>query len=160
MIKYLLILFSSLSMVQVHLVDNEYFIFNNVSDPYSSYKEKGLYLGHEIGIVSYGKLVKVGVHYFPVLDGGWTRFNGTFGVIVEPNYILTTTTLSGGLNLGYIRREIYTYPYVGAEFEYIVRFGKTGFGLRSNFDRRTDFQYWGGLPKWRYSGQVLVQHKF
>jgi hypothetical protein len=160
MIKYLLILFSSLSIAQVHLVDSEYFLVNNVFDTYSSYKEKGFYHGHEIGIVSYGKLVKVGVHLFPVLDGGWTRFNGTFGVILEPTYILTNTTFSAGLNLGYINREKYLYPYVGLEFEYIVRYGRTGFGLRSNLDKRTDFQYWGGNPKWRYSGQVLLQHKF
>ena len=139
------------------IAQGEYFIFNNITDPYSSYKEKGLYHAHEIGLVSYGKLIKVGVHNFPALEGGWLRLNGTFAyhkVVNDEN------TISAGINLGYMVRSKSVYPYFGLESEYIKHFGNWGIGLRSNYDRRTDFQYWGGKPKWRYSGQILIQHKF
>ena len=156
----LLFLFSNNIIGQIHFVDEEYFIINIVNDPYSSYKEKGLYNGFELGVVSYGKLIKAGLHNFPVLNGGWSRLNGTFAFIVEPDYFLTTTTFSGGLNLGYINRSKYLYPYYGFEIEAVKRFNNVAIGFRSNLDRRTDFKYWGGEPKWRYSGQIILQFKF
>lgn len=127
-----------------------------VVDPAASKKESGLNIGAEINYTEKAIYIHTGIQSFTVLEGGyydWTTSGGiAFKIKGSKLFKLYT-----GPRLGFILREKYPYPTWGVEAGMDITVLKIiVIGLRSTYDDRQDFKYYGAPNEWRLSGFVKL----
>lgn len=125
---------------------------STVFDPYASYKEGGLNFGAEINYTEESLYLHSGLQFFPVLEGGYTDFTTAIGKAYKIGYFDDLKGY-GGARVGFIWRDSVTpYPTFGAEIG--LDYNLTNdivIGLRSTYDYRGDFKYWGSTPEFRFN---------
>lgn len=123
-----------------------------VFDPYASYKEGGLNFGAEINYTEESLYIHAGVQAFPALSGGYSDFTFGIGKAYKVGYFDDFKAYAGG-RLGFIWRDNpIPYPTFGAEvgLDYNLT-NNIIIGVRSSYDYRSDFKFWGGTPEFRFS---------
>ena len=158
-IRLLLLLISLNTYSQISMFERKFTAVNIMADPYASYKEGGINIGGEIEYVGEWGYVKTGVQTFAVLDGGYIDWTNAMGINLKLGYFDHQRIYFGGRG-GWIIRGGNPYPTVGVEGGYDYIFD-SGFiiGLRSTYDYREDFKYWGGEGEFRPSGFIKIGFK-
>lgn len=120
-------------------------------DPKASYKEGGLNYGFEINYTEKLFYIHTGLQLFPALQVDYFDWTTGAGIAYKIRYF-DNFKLYGGGRLGIIFREKYPYSTYGAEFglDYNLT-EKIIIGLRSTYDYRSDFKYYGAPADWRFS---------
>lgn len=155
-----LLLLSTLSYSQnIRFGDTETFNISILTDVNASIKEKGLNIGGEIELVSNAIYVRSGIQTFSVLEGGYMDWTTGIGLNLKSGYFDNFRYYAGG-RLGIIWREGNSYPTAGCEIGIEHNFN-SGFilGLRSTYDYRSDFEYWGGQSEMRLSTFIKIGWK-
>lgn len=155
------LIFTSLSAAaQLRFNDTEYFQAAVVIDPVASIKEKGLNIGAEIELISYWGYVRASSQSFFALEGGYVDLMGALGVNFKYGHF-SPFRFYTGVRLGAIYRDLYPYPTVGAEagIDLYTR-GNFVLGVRTTYDLRTDFEYWGGEEEMRLSSFIKLGFTF
>jgi hypothetical protein len=131
------------------------FNFGIVVDPCASIKEKGLNIGAEIEYVG-TVYTRASVTYFGVLNGSYLDLIGAIGINFTSGYFEQFRYYAGG-RLGVIRRSNNTYPTAGIEagIDYKITDG-ISIGLRTTYDNRTDFEFYGEPSSMRQSGFIKL----
>jgi len=129
-----------------------------VIDPYASFKENGLHIGGEIEYVG-SVYTRFSISNFTALNEGYTDILGSVGASFTSGWFENTRYYTG-IRLGVIYRNT-TYPTIGGEcgVDFMLN-NSTFIGLRSTYDYRSDFEFYGTPNEWRYSGFIRVGTKF
>lgn len=156
----LLIALSFTCSAQIQFNKTEYFNVGIAVDPVASIKDKGLNIGAQIEAVMYWGYVRASVQHFSIIDGKYTDIIGSGGINLRTGIFDPVRWYAGG-RLGVIKRGGYTYPTYGIEagFEYGFDNG-LNIGLRSTYDYRSDFEFWGGESEMRPSGFITISYIF
>ena len=155
-----LLLFTTIlfSQNEFRLNKKESFNFGIVVDPNASIKEHGLNIGAEIEYVGL-VYTRASITYFSALKYGYTDFIGAFGINFTSGMWEKFRYYTGG-RLGLIRRLSNTYPTAGLEagIDYNIT-NKISIGLRTTYDKRTDFMIYNEPQVMRQSGFIKVGFK-
>lgn len=156
----ILLLFTTtlFSQNEFRLNKTESFDIGIVVDPNASIKEHGLNIGGEIeyvGIV----YTRASITSFSTLKHGYTDFTGAFGINFTSG-MWEKFRYYGGGRLGLIRRASNTYPTAGLEagIDYNLN-DKMSIGLRTTYDKRTDFMIYNAPQIMRQSGFIKIGFK-
>ena len=154
------LLLTSVSFAQVDFGKKEYFTFSVGIDPTATIERKSPNLVAEIELVEKSFYIKAGVQILPALEGGYIDYAGGAGINITSG-IFEEFRYYGGVRLGVIKRESYSYPLFGFEGGIDYNISESTFiGLRSTYDKRTDFEFWGGETEYRLSGFIRLGVKF
>ena len=159
--KTLLILLFSLaafSQSEFRINKRESFNIGVVVDPYASIKEHGLNIGLEIEYVGL-VYTRASTTSFSALKYGYTDFIGAFGINFTSGMGEKFRYYTGG-RLGLIIRASNTYPTAGLEagIDYNIN-DKMSLGLRTTYDKRTDFMIYNAPQVMRQSGFIKIGFK-
>jgi len=145
------LLLTSASFAQVDFGKKEYFTFSVGIDPTATIERKSPNLVAEIELVEKAFYIKAGVQILPALEGGYFDYTGAAGFNLETG-LFNEFRYYGGVRLGVIKRESYSYPLFGFEGGLDYNISESVFiGLRATYDKRTDFEFWGGETENRLS---------
>ena len=128
-------------------------------DPYSSIKEQGINIGVEIDYRENAIYIHTGLQTFTAIKGGYTEWTTGGGYNLNIGYFDNLRAYAGG-RLGLIFRGGNTYPTAGIEAgtDYVFDSGFS-IGLRTTYDYRSDFDFWGGTAEMRPSGVIKLGFK-
>lgn len=155
----IIILFSVTATGQVSFGNSSSFNAALLTDPYASYKEKGINIGAEIEMVENWGYIRTGIQTFHVLEGGYIDWTTGMGLNFKTGYFDDFRYYAGG-RIGFIWRDKNQYPTVGCEIGAEYNFGSgLILGIRGTYDYRSDFEFWGGESEMRFSGFVKVGWK-
>jgi hypothetical protein len=156
----LVFLFSlaAFSQSEFRVNKTESFNIGVVVDPYASIKEHGLNIGLEIEYVGL-VYTRASITSFTVLKHGYTDFIGAFGINFTSGMWEKFRYYTGG-RLGLIRRASNMYPTAGLEagIDYNIN-DKISLGLRTTYDKRTDFMIYNAPQVMRQSGFIKLGFK-
>ena len=131
------------------------FNFGIVVDPVASIKEKGINIGAEIEYVG-TVYTRASLTYFGALDVSYLDAIGAFGINFTSGLFENVRYYAGG-RLGIIKREGNQYPTAGVEagIDFKITDG-ISLGLRTTYDKRSDFKFYGEESEMRGSGYVKL----
>lgn len=157
-ILILIVLFAlicGIANAQFRLNKTDSFNFGIVVDPYASIKEKGLNIGAEIEYVG-TVYTRASLTYFGSLDVSYFDAIGAVGINFTSGMFENVRYYTGG-RLGVIRREGNGYPTVGIEagIDFKITDG-ISLGLRTTYDKRSDFEFYGEESEMRNSGFIKL----
>lgn len=135
------------------------FNFGVVVDPYATIKEHGLNIGAEIEYVG-TVYTRASITSFASLNGGYLDFIGAFGVNFTSG-MWEKFRYYGGGRLGFISRSSNTYPTAGIEagIDYLLT-ESVFIGIRTTYDKRSDFEFYGEPSEMRGSGYIKLGYKW
>lgn len=135
----------------IHFGDTKQSNIGILIDPRASYKESGINIGAEIDYRENGLYIHSGLQSFAKIEGDYVDWTTGIGTNLNIGYFDDLRFYGGG-RLGLIFRGGNTYPTVGAEIgtDYVFKNG-ISIGLRTTYDYRSDFEFWGGTPEMRLS---------
>lgn len=159
--KYLIIalLLSLVSSAQhsFHSPNKEYFTISLITNPYASYKEKGMYIGAEVEYV--GNLyVRAGVDNFSVLEDGYTSFIGGIGINQMYGFDDQIRTYAGA-RLGVIKRASGNGT-AGVEVGIDYNFNGWLIGTRVSYDYKSDQEFYYYPDYLKFSGFLRIGKQF
>lgn len=159
--KLLLILLIAPTLYgQVKIPQKEHFNFSTSIEPFSSIKEESIDITLELEYEGRGIYVKTSTQVFPVIEGGYVDLAGGIGLNLSAGQF-EDWRLYSGIRLGSIFRGGQTYPLFGFESGVNYNVTETFFiGLRSTYDYREDFEFWGGESEYRFNGSVRFGVRF
>ena len=153
----ILLLFTTMlfSQNEFRLNKTESFNFGIIVDPHASIKEHGLNIGGEIEYVGL-VYTRASITSFSALKYGYTDFTGALGINFTSGMYERFRYYTGG-RLGLIRRASNIYPTAGLEagIDYNVN-DDMSIGLRTTYDKRTDFMIYNTPQVMRQSGFIKV----
>jgi len=157
-ILLLILLTSSLSNAQFRINKTDSFNVSVVIDPHASLNSHGLHIGGEVEYVG-SVYTRFSISNFTALNEGYTDILGSVGASFTSGWFENTRYYTG-IRLGVIYRNT-TYPTIGGEcgVDFMLN-NSTFIGLRSTYDYRSDFEFYGTPNEWRYSGFIRVGTKF
>ena len=158
--SFLFLLVSSACSAQgFRLNKTDSFNFGVVVDPYATIKEHGVNLGAEIEYVG-TVYTRASITSFASLNGGYVDFIGAFGVNFTSG-MFDKFRYYGGGRLGVIRRAGNGYATAGIEagIDYSIT-EKVFVGIRTTYDKRSDFAFYGEPSEMRGSGYVKLGFKW
>lgn len=149
----ILLLISNFVSAQFKVNDETSTNISVLVDPSASLKEKGLNIGAEINYREDGLYLHTGIQSFAVLPGNYLDW--TTGIGIKFKYNDFNPYIGG--RLGFIKRgKENPYSTYGAEAGIDYTLGKFLVGLRSTYDLRNDFKYYGANSDWRFSTFVKI----
>ena len=138
---------------------NDQFLISATVDPVASEKEGGLNFATEIEYTNKTIYTKAGFQSFSALEGAYTDIVGGLGLNKRLGMFEKLRPYAG-VRLGFIFRGLETYPLAGVEAGIDIKItDKFGFRYRATGDYRSDFDFWGGEAKIRWSSYLGVYFK-
>lgn len=155
----LLLLISTTMAAQIKKAEVKYNAINIATDPYAMYQEGGLNISFEYEHVENFGYVKVGVEFFPVLDGGYNFLYTAFGFNLKVGNFNNWRPYSG-VKAGFVNRGKELYGNFGGEagINYVFNNGAI-LGLKTDAIYRSDFLWSGADPEFQGSGYIVIAFK-